>query len=257
MKAYFSLPLLLSLIFCCGACKDTKQVKKEDDAMAEFKRAADEIKATQAREMEETGELKANPKAMDRMLEASKKLEEVSTGDDAKIAKVMRIFIQGVQSDMAEISKQQSNLAEGTNYANVKTAADINTLSDKVKIYQAVNTAITNKVKSGWTQSLRDNLEKEKVSKITAAEFMSGVKTGLDRNKPHLLVIRQTDSEICEALLAQHAVLKKHLGKWQWNAAEETPNFEGDAAIEAYNVQANIIQNASERQAEAQKNIVR
>ena len=259
MKPYFTLPLLFSLIFCCNSCKDTKSTKqkeKENDAIEEIQRAADKMKADQAKAIEKDGGISGDPKSMDGMIEATKKLEEVSTGDEAKSAKVMRIFMQSIQTDMAEITKQQQNLVEGTNYSNVKTAADLDALSNKVKLYQTANATLMNKVKSGWEQSLRSGLAKEGVKQSYTTSFMRGVKTGLDKNKPHLLVIRQTDDEMCQAILAQHAVLKKYLGKWKWNAAEGAPDFQDNAALQAYNAQAVKIQNASTRQLEAQKKVV-
>ena len=224
--------------------------------MEDFEREVKAAKAQQAKQLERNGGIRSDPASVDRIIDATKKLEEASTGDEAKAAKVMRLFMEDLSKDMAVLGAAQEALIKSTDYSSAKTPQDIDNLSKKARAYQKKNADVTAKIKSGWIQKIRENLEKEGVNEQFINNFIVGVKRGLNQKNSTLLIIRQTDDEICVAVLEQHAILKKYLNKWQWNATSETPDFEDDTALELYNAQAAKIQEISARQLEAQKKLL-
>ena len=104
---------ILVIVFPLTSCKDSstaKQKQQEKDAMAEFERSAREMRAEQARELDSEEGIRNDPKKLDRLIDATKKLEDASKGDEAKMAKVMNLFLKDIQQDMAVMAKHQKHL---------------------------------------------------------------------------------------------------------------------------------------------------
>lgn len=225
--------------------------------MAEFERSAREMRAEQARELDSEEGIRNDPKKLDRLIDATKKLEDASKGDEAKMAKVMSLFLKDIQQDMAVMAKHQKALEEASNYGNIKSPEEIDGFSEKVKGYQKANQTLTEKIKTGWIKQLEENLKKANVNEKNSKDFMRGATSKFNQQRPYLLTIRSTDDELCEAMLAQHAILKKYWGQWKWDPQQEVPQFENDEAINAYNKEATKIQKASQEQYEAQQKLLK
>jgi hypothetical protein len=251
-----SFPLLIATS-CNRNAKTSEQRKKDKDAMEEFTKTNREIQAEQAKQLESDQGIGLDNSGVDKVIEASKKLEGASTGDQAKMARVARIFAEDVQKDMASLTKHEKGLEEAMDYASVQAPEDLDSRSKKVRVYQKANKVLTNKINSGWHQTIRGNLEKEDLPKQAVADFMKGAKKTLDRQRPLLLIIRKADNDLCEAILAHHAILKKHFGKWQWDSEELAPVFEEDSALKAYNKHYEKIQVAGKKQYEAQQKLLK
>ncbi len=255
-----SIPTIIFSLLVSTSCKDTKSIKQkeqEKNAIEDLQKAAEEMNRQQAKELESTGGISNNPSVMNSTIEATRKLEAASTGDEAKGAKVMRVFMEGLQQDMAKLSSLQQGLEQATNYATIKTPEDIDEQSVKVKNYQEANAELTAKIKSGWIAQLRINLEKEGLKESYINEFIRGAQSSIGANKADLLLVRQMDDQLCDAIFKQHAILKKHLGKWQWNATAGALDFEDNIALENYNQQAIRIQKIAEKQTAAQKRLLK
>ena len=260
MKAkYLILPFLATFTFCSVSCKDAKTAKQEQEhkeATEDLERATKEFAEAQKKELEEEGALSTNPEALDGFIDAAKKMEDSSSGEEAVAAKVMRLFMESVQKDSVKIQQGQQALFEASDYSAVKSAADIDPLSAKVKAYQQANLELKQKVETGWTKTLRANLDKENISTVSKEALINGFVTEMNSQKPHLIVIRETDHEVCNAILEQHAILKKYFGKWHWDTADGTPQFTDDTALKLFNEQAIKIQQQSAKQVQAQTKLV-
>lgn len=256
---YLIIPFLAILTLCSVSCKDAKKSEQEESyekASDDLERASKELKAAQKKKFEETGEVDADPERIKRIIEATKEMEKNATGDEAKGARVMRNFVEAIQKDTANLTKYQEGLMKAADYSSIKKAQDIDTLSVHVKTYLKHNEQLTEKIKTGWVDSLKKALIKEGISEKSRNEFMAGFTQSIAPQQPHLLTVRSTDKEICNALLKQHATLKKYFGKWEWDAKQGTPLFQDQAALDEFNAQAINIQKASTRQTEAQRSLI-
>lgn len=250
---------LLTGFVALQSCKDTSrsaQEQKEDKALDDFERAAREFQDASRREHESGDGISGDPDKFDKMIDATKKLEGATKGDDAKLAKIMRLFIQDVQSDMRNFAQHQESFQEGTDYATIKTKEDIDSHSKKVNDYRKANAQLTGRIRDEWMPSVKKNLEKEKLDGKSAKSFLRGFENKFNLQRPYLMKVRSTDDQLCEAVLAQHAILRKYWGRWTWDAENETPGFEDDDAAEAFNRQAEIIKKVSQEQYEAQQKLL-
>jgi len=253
MKTPLLFAILLSSLLLGTSCKDKAQ---KTEALNELEEAHLALQKKQAEELETTGGISHNPESLDNVIEAAKKLETNSTGDEAKVAKIMRVFMQDIQADSTSLVEAQKGLTAAMDYSNVKSAADIDALSGGVKKYQQLNTELTTKVKSGWLSELQQNLEKEGVGAKIKDGTIKGFNSQMSSQKPHLLTIRQTDNDLCLTILKQHELLKKYFGKWTWDTATSALNFEDGTALKLFNEQSTKLQEISQKQLEAQKKLL-
>ena len=93
--------------------------------MEEFTKTNREIQAEQAKQLESDQGIGLDNSGVDKVIQASKKLEEASTGDQAKMARVARIFAEDVQKDMASLTKHEKGLEEAMDYASVQAPEDL------------------------------------------------------------------------------------------------------------------------------------
>ena len=96
----------------------------------------------------------------------------------------------------------------------------------------------------------------EEISSTLIKQSIVSLKSGFNKIKPTLLVLRKTDLALCAGLLEQHAVLTESYGKWVWDAEEEVPSFTEDAEdahLDRYNNAADKIQKAIDEQTVAQR----
>ena len=252
MKPQLLFALLLAPLLFVSSCKD-KQA--QEDALEELSDASDKLKNDYAKQLKEGGAAEHDPAALDDLVTATKKLEASASGDEAKSIKVMRIFMESVQTDSTNLANAQGDLTAALDYSQVKEASDIDALSEKVKTYQKLNTGLMTKVKSGWLEELNTNLDKEGVSATTKNLTIQGFNAQMNPQKPHLITIREADEQLCSAILKQHQILKDNFGKWKWNASAGAPEFTDNKVIELYNKEAHKMQDANKKQIEAQRNL--
>ena len=250
---------LLALSVCLTSCKDksiSKQKEKEQEAFEAFERSARELQAENRRQHASEEGISADPKKLDKMIDVTKRLEESSTGEDAKLAKIMHLFMKNIQNDMKDFATYQEGFTEGTDYGQIKSVADIDLFSKKVNDYRAANKTLKEKIQTQWLSFVKDNLKKENLTGKNATDFLRGFENKLKLQLPYMMKVRSTDDELCEVILTQHTILKKYWGKWNWNAEEEVPDFEDNDAIETYNEAARTIQRIREEQHEAQQKLI-
>ena len=221
--------------------------------MAEFENAMDTMHDSAERQIEEGGLTSVDPENLERMVEAAKKMEESSTGEHAKMAKLLRIWTQMMQRDTLHLQEHIPLIAKATDYSNIRSTEEIDKLSAMIKKYLVVNTEMTEKIKHGWITEIKDKAKQEKFDDKDIKSAVQSLSMEFGKIKPQLLIIRKCDEKLCNAVLEQHSVLKTQWEKWTWNAEMEAPDFQEQAAIDAYNEAAIKIQAAGEAQLQAQK----
>lgn len=224
--------------------------------MEAFQEAAAETRERQLEQLDSEEGLDFDASSLDRQVEAARELEQVSSGDDAKLARILGQFVKSVQVDVGDLGRYQQGLEEAADYSAVRTVEDLDALSVKVNSYLDANRALREKVDGGWVRTLRKMLKDEKVAAKKARSFMKGATGSMKLQKPYLLEIRDADEAMCGALLVQHEVLKGAFGKWEWDAEDELPVIEDDEALAAYNAAAELVAKAIEKQAEAQRKVL-
>jgi len=255
MKGTFTLLILLPLFLCNCKQRDEAKFREAEQAMDQ---ALAEMKKAQRDEFEKTGTLNdQSPEALDKMIAATKKAEEAATGDDAKILKVTRLFQIQAQKDMTTLTQAAEYLEVASDYSTIKTKEHIDQKIASAKKYQEINNAITKKIKTEWRKQIVENIDAQNVSKKSKNNFLDGFDSGMAPKRRLLMGIRKNDDQLCEGLIGQLKVLKDQFGKWSWNAEDEVPDFESDAAIDAFNEHVETVQNVAAKQAELQEQLIK
>ncbi|MGB0992369.1 MAG: hypothetical protein ACPG32_07865, partial [Akkermansiaceae bacterium] len=212
-----------------------------------------------ALQFEKTGEITSDSGNVDKVIRAAEEMEANGNADKAAEGKAIRLWMEIMKREEAILTKGANELLKCVEYASIKKKEDVDGLSEIVHKYQKINAASKEGINGKWIQEVKDQLKTDGVTTARINTLISSLESGFSKVKPTLLTIRQTDTALCEAVLEQHAILKKNFGHWHWDEAQGVPVFAedvDDAVIDEYNAAANKLQKAANEQAAAQAKLI-
>lgn len=241
------------------SCKQVQKQQKAQEAEKELHESLAHFKKSQSDSYEKTGEISSDKGATDKLIQAAKKMEESGVKSKAAEGASVRIWMNLMTQEEAILTKGADHIAVGSDYSKIKKKEDIAKMSAAVRKYEAINQATIKGINGGWFQEVEDKMNDEEISSTLIKRNIVSLKSGFNKIKPNLLLIRKTDLALCAGLLEQHAVLTESYGKWVWDAGEEVPSFTEDAEdahLDRYNNAAEKIQKAVDEQTAAQRKLI-
>jgi hypothetical protein len=243
-------------IFLLSGCKDPQKEKSQRDASEALDAASVSIKE-QLREDLDNGGLSVDEEFdPSEMMDALDKLEGASDGQDKIAAGLAKYFITRFAEISAKLTNVSGDLNAGLDFSGVETAEDLDELSRRVMIYKRMNQEVKAEISEGVITDLKAEADKRGLEGKVRRNFFASVEGRFKRQLPVLHTIRDCDDELCEAILSQHKLLKKHLGEWEWSAEAEILEFASDEALEDFNALATKVQEVAAEQLAAQRILV-
>ncbi len=254
MSIFRGTTVTLILAFCClfVSCKDSFQKNKQIEA------AVDKIENEQrklANKAEQEGGL--TNEDLEPLLNSSNsmasKLESMG-GEEASLGRVLR----AVNEDNMRLSKilDSSLFESGMDFEALYLERDYEERIALIEKYEKANQEVLAYVKEGkGLKKAKAALDKEKVSKKNRTDFIGAMTRTANKQRPHLITIRNCDTELTTIIKNILILLKKEDGKWEMEG--DLVNFESDETLESFNKAMEEILVIAQNQGEAQQKLLR
>lgn len=247
------LPLLAAAALLFPACG--KQQSKQK-AVDDLEKSVHELQDEQLKKINEGGIAINEPMDTTRILDALDKAGDAHSGQEKLGFELLKVFVQRMSEEGEKLNAVSGDLAASVDYSGVKEKGDLDVRSEKVRNYRRVNA----EVKKGFSPILIEELKKDAdrigLKGRARADCFAGLESKFALQLPLIHEIRDLDDQLCEVVLSQHDVLRKHYGEWTWEGEEDGLQFSSDEALESYNTLALELQAIAEKQTEAQRSLL-
>lgn len=254
---YLGLIIALSVPFLssCDRIKQNQEKKEQSEqAMRDFEKTTNEMHDQMVKDFEATGEIKHDPEAMDRAIQNLRKAEQNLSGDEAAMARVSAGLMESFNREGSMIESKSAQLMTVPDFSGVTKVEHLAAKKLIVEDYMEMNSKLTARYKDGLRSEIQAALDKENISKTNQAAFIKEVNQSLAKRVPNILIVRETDQNICELFLKQLDILEKGFGNWTVDNGQLVFANEGD--LTSYNALQEKIALEAAKQAEAQKAII-
>lgn len=205
----------------------------------------------------ETGITNLDVKSVDRLRSQFDSAAQTMSGDDALIAKVMSAYVKRMESAAQDYQQAAADL-RNAKVLSLQTLTDKNQIQYRRLVVQAFVTAndkLEGVISNGVTD-IQADLTRLQVSPENAGAAIEGFRSRADVQTPILLKIRGCDDRMGQAMLGVLDLLQNNWGKWKYDSAANTVNFDDPAAENSYEQMVVAIKRAGEEQVEYQGQLV-
>ncbi|MGJ8676851.1 MAG: hypothetical protein ACSHX0_04995 [Akkermansiaceae bacterium] len=177
-------------------------------------------------------------------------------GETAKMGRAIKKFT----ASQVELGKTLNPdlLSKAMDFSSLTTAKDYDLNLGYVQEYLEANNKMLKYVSGNdslkeMTQYLKD----ENLNKSETQDFIGGFQTTRLKQRPHLIAIRESDTELCKVITHVINLLEEHQEKWSWNENDEQVQFENDEVLEEFNEKMILINEIATKQAQDQAALMR
>jgi len=243
---------VLTLSFFSIGCNDKAKFNASGDKVS--KELEDERKAL-ADKIANGGEV--TNEDFDAIIESNKskaKELEAMGGNEAVAGKIMAAINKDQGTLMENLDT--SLIEEGMDYDALYTKKDYDARIAQIEKYEKFNQeALAYAKENKAVKTAEEILNKEKVSSSDKADFMKGMTDSVSKSVPHLITIRNCDTELTKIAIDVLKLLKKEDGEWSVENGSVLLNNE--KALNQFNESMESIQEIAQKQADAQVKLLR
>ena len=255
---FLTLIFLPVLIFSTASCDRAEKKREQQKAISELEKTTEDMRDSMRKELEEDGGVgfESGTKNLQKMSDHLGEMAANSTGQDAIAAEVAQQFMGRIAGLVEKMADSAEKLELSMDYQNVKSPEDFDKMTVYAKDYQAVNAEVKEQFETKIIKDLKEEAKAKGLKGKAYSNFFAGVNANYGRQLPHILEVRETDDRLCNAIIAQHKLLKDNWGQWHWSEEDDNVTFETDELVDDYNKIADDIQQIVEDQAEAQRKLL-